>query len=385
MKKLLVLFILFFNIFPVFAEMKTSTWKTLKTEVNLVDKKTDIIYTYYYWDGCGHCIKVDKFLKEHDWYNKLNIKKFEVFQNKENAKKMLKDSEELWVKLNWITTPFIIAKSNYWNKILRWDREAMIHFSKVLNWETIVLNDYLKTDKLTKEEKKFDSMKFLFVLILAAIWDSINPCAFAVMFILLSSILRQHKSRKKVLFSGFMFILAIFISYLAIWKWLYSALASTSNTNTLKIWAWILWIIVWLANLKDYFWYWKYFRMEVPTSWRPKMKKIIKWITSPFWAFFIWFIVSLFLLPCTSWPYIAVLWYLSWDSNVSVTLGNIYLIIYNLIFIIPMVIITILVAFWVKNIWELKEYKELNVEKIHLVTWIIMLLLWIYILYDVLI
>ena len=36
-----------------------------------------------------------------------------------------------------------------------------------------------------------------------------------------------------------------------------------------------------------------------------------------------------------------------------------------------------------KDIAELKEMKELNVEKMHLVTWIIMLALWIYVLYDV--
>ena len=61
----------------------------------------------------------------------------------------------------------------------------------------------------------------------------------------------------------------------------------------------------------------------------------------------------------------------------------IYLLVYNIIFIIPMFIIMYLVAFGVKDIAELKEMKELNVEKMHLVTWIIMLALWIYVLYDV--
>lgn len=228
-----------------------------------------------------------------------------------------------------------------------------------------------------------ERLGFFAIIFPAAIGDSINPCAFAVMFILLSSILRQHKSRKKVLLAGFMFILAIFISYLAIWKWLYHALASTTNTNALKIWAWVLWILVWLANLKDYFWYGKYFKMEVPDAWRPKMKKLIKGITSPIWAFFIGFLISLFLLPCTSWPYIAILWYLSWETDVPIFWANIYLVVYNLIFIVPMVVIAFLVAFGVKDLGELKEYKELNVEKIHLITWVIMLLLWIYILYDV--
>jgi cytochrome c biogenesis protein CcdA len=49
----------------------------------------------------------------------------------------------------------------------------------------------------------------------AALSDSINPCAFAVMLLLLSAILSKHKSRRKTLLSGVLFVLAVFISYLA--------------------------------------------------------------------------------------------------------------------------------------------------------------------------
>ena len=227
-------------------------------------------------------------------------------------------------------------------------------------------------------------MLFFLILVPAAIWDSINPCEFAIMFILLQTVLRNQKSRGRVILVGLSFILSIFLSYFLMWLWLYTALTSISwATETLKIIAWILWIVIWLANLKDYFWYWKYFKMEVPNSWRPKMRKIIKWITSPIWAFWIWILISLFLLPCTSWPYITIIGLLSSESEQINLWCYIYLLVYNIIFIIPMFIIMYLVAFGVKDIAELKEMKELNVEKMHLVTWIIMLALWIYVLYDV--
>jgi cytochrome c biogenesis protein CcdA len=47
--------------------------------------------------------------------------------------------------------------------------------------------------------------------------------------------------------------------------------------------------------------------MEVPLAWRPAMHKIIKKATSPIGAFIVGFVVSLFLLPCTSGPYITIL------------------------------------------------------------------------------
>ncbi len=229
-----------------------------------------------------------------------------------------------------------------------------------------------------------ERMKFFLILVPAAIWDSINPCAFAVMFILLWAILKKQWDRKQVVYAGVLFILAIFISYMAMWLWLYQALATSTNTFYLKLVVWIIWILIWLANLKDYFWYWKWFKMEVPDAWRPKMRKIIKAVVSPWWAFGIWFIISLFLLPCTSGPYITVLWYLAAESSSINTWGYIYILIYNLIFIVPMIVIMIMIAFGYKDISELKEYKELNVEKLHLITWVIMLGLWIYILSDIL-
>jgi cytochrome c biogenesis protein CcdA len=114
------------------------------------------------------------------------------------------------------------------------------------------------------------------------------------------------------------------------------------------------------------------------------MYKIIKSILTPWGAFGIGFIISLFLLPCTSGPYITILWYLASESSQINTWWYVYILIYNIIFIIPMIIIAIMIAFGYKSVWELKEYKELNVEKLHLVTWVIMLILWIYILSDIL-
>lgn len=230
-----------------------------------------------------------------------------------------------------------------------------------------------------------DRLKFFWILVPAAIWDSINPCAFAVMFILLSSILKEQWNKKTVILAWALFTLSVFISYVAMWFWLYKALASTSSIFYLKLIVWILGVLIWLANLKDYFWYWKLFKMEVPDSWRPNMRKVLKKVVSPMWAFFVWFLISLFLLPCSSGPYLVVLWYLASESASITTWWYLYILIYNIIFIIPMIIITLLIWLWYKNIWEMSEYKELNVEKLHLITWVIMLLLWIYILFDILV
>jgi hypothetical protein len=50
-----------------------------------------------------------------------------------------------------------------------------------------------------KENKSFWS--FFLLLLPAALSDSINPCAFAVLFILLSSILSKFQSRRKAIYA----------------------------------------------------------------------------------------------------------------------------------------------------------------------------------------
>ena len=234
-----------------------------------------------------------------------------------------------------------------------------------------------------KSDSLFWRLSFFLILIPSAIADSINPCEFAVMFILLNSVMKWQQSNKKVIAVWIAFILAVFLSYFLMWLGLYNALTYIPWwTDVVKLIAWILWVLVWLASLKDYFWYWKLFKFEVPDSWRPKMKKLIRKITSPTWGFLIWILISLFLLPCTSGPYITILWYLSSESSSLSTWWYIYLFIYNIIFILPMIAILMIVLLWARDVWELQEMKEIHVEKLHLITWIVMLLLSAYIFYD---
>tara|TARA_Y100001960_G_C14463651_1_gene723325 strand:+ start:25 stop:306 length:282 start_codon:yes stop_codon:yes gene_type:complete len=87
---------------------------------------------------------------------------------------------------------------------------------------------------LVKSDNFMDNIGFLAFLIPAAAGDSINPCAFAVMIILLSSILKQHKSRKKVIIAGLMFILAIFLSYVAMGFALYETLAGSFDPRYIQ-------------------------------------------------------------------------------------------------------------------------------------------------------
>ena len=85
--------------------------------------------------------------------------------------------------------------------------------------------------------------------------DSINPCAFAVMLLLLSTIFSKSKSRKKTIAAGLLFSLAIFLSYLLIGMGFYKVLGYAEVTTAFKRIVGIVGLLIEGANIKDYFRY----------------------------------------------------------------------------------------------------------------------------------
>ncbi len=210
------------------------------------------------------------------------------------------------------------------------------------------------------------------VVIGAAIVDAINPCAFAVLILLMTAILSTGK-RKRALLAGFTFSAAIYISYFLMGLGLFSALQASGLTRTFYIVVTMLAFIVGIMNVKDYFWYGKGILMEVPISWRPRMKKLITGITSIPGALVVGFIVSLFLLPCTSGPYIVILGLLA--KQATQLAGILYLLLYNLIFISPMIAITLIVYNGLSTTERLERLRQRRLRLLHLIAGIIMILI----------
>lgn len=224
---------------------------------------------------------------------------------------------------------------------------------------------------------------FVAILAPAALADSINPCAFAVMLLLLSSILSKSKSPKKVFFSWLLFILAIFICYFLMGLGVLKVLGGFYSVIRLKIIVAAVWVLVALWNIKDYFFYEQGFLMEMPHSFKIRAQKVLAKVSSPFGAFIVWILVSLLLLPCSSGPYLTILGYLSSQDVGQYGWGMFYLFLYNLIFVSPLFVICILVTFWYTSVEKLAKLRKENIRILHLLIWLLMLTLSAYLIYDV--
>jgi len=212
-----------------------------------------------------------------------------------------------------------------------------------------------------------------------AIVDAINPCEFAVMALVLMSILLANpQNRKKVLYGGLAFTLAVFIMYFlygSLMVQFFSRLIPITGKFSLYVFKGfgLFAIILGLLNIKDYLNYKPgSLATEMPLSFRPRMRALVTKITGVRGAFIIGLFVSIFLTPCTMGPYIIASAKLSGMSFLA-TLP--YLLIYNLIFILPMIAITLIIYLGVTEIEKVSGWRERNIKKLHLAEGIILILL----------
>ncbi len=302
---------------------------------------------FFYGQGCSHCQKVEDYFKDQNILEQYPVIEKDIYQDRNSALLFNALMEKFDVPQTQRGVPTVVMG----DKFFIGDQPIINNFK--LEADKFLLKSVIQSssqEDLLKVPKTNDSLTWLLV-VSASLVDAINPCAFAVLIILMTTILSAGKPLT-ALKTGLAFASSVFISYFLMGLGLYKTLQLTNLSGLFtKIIGWLA-IFLGLFNLKDYFWYGKGFLMEVPLSWRPKMKSFINSIVSPTGAFFIGFVISLFLLPCTSGPYIVILGMLADKTTQAKAIS--YLLAYNLVFISPMILLTLAV------------YKGLSPKKIEI-------------------
>ena len=209
-------------------------------------------------------------------------------------------------------------------------------------------------------------------VLLAAAADSVNPCTFAVLVLLLGTLIVAGR-KGKTLQIGIAFILTIYVAYVLMGIGIFSAIQSAGVQRPFMIGVSILAILVGLWNMKDYFAYGKWFSIEVPSRWKPLLTRLTSSVVSIPGAIVVGLLDSFLLLPCTSGPYIAILALLS--KTTSRATGMAYLLLYNVIFVLPLIGIMLAVYFGVTTTARAERWRSARLGKLHLITGAIMVLI----------
>ncbi len=199
------------------------------------------------------------------------------------------------------------------------------------------------------------------IVIGASLIDGINPCAFGVLIFMLAYLAKTAK-RSLMLVNGLVYIFFVFLTYLSAGLVLLPIIRSLAGFSVVSYY--IIATIVGIAGLlevKDYFWYGKGPTLKIFPSETKRIEKYAKRVGgSPFAAAFMGIFVALVELPCTGAVYLAVLALMSLSGA---TMSNVtLLIIYNIIFVLPLVFILIFVyrgVHWMRFEKWRKKHREL--------------------------
>lgn len=180
------------------------------------------------------------------------------------------------------------------------------------------------------------------IIIGLALVDSINPCVIGVLLVMLTVLLKTG-DKSKVLKNGIAYVVGVYATYLIGGLTLLSIFNAVRGivaiSQMLYLVVGVFVIIAGILEIKDYFWYGRWFSLAIPKSFIGYVEeKVNTTNTSMFAAFFFGSVITLVELPCTGAPYLAILAKMS-QGGANFVSGLPLLLLYNLVFVIPLIAI----------------------------------------------
>jgi len=225
-------------------------------------------------------------------------------------------------------------------------------------WEKVT-QEALKSgeQRIVERFKKFS----LSAVLIAGFIDGINPCAFATIIFLVSYLTFIGKKSREILFYGIIFTLGVFIAYLLAGMGLMAGLRQLSGFPmitkgiylVIAIFAFVLGII----SLYDYILFRRgkmaEFKLQLPASFKKRVHKIIREGTRSQSAgylgtFALGFVIAATEVICTGQVYLPTIGYIMTIPKLRVH-AFFNLVLYNIMFIIPLVAIFVAVFFGVTS------------------------------------
>ncbi len=301
------------------------------------DSNTSKIQLYFFYtQTCTHCLNVDGYINHYllPKYPSLNVTRLETDIGKNQIYLQALCKYYSIPRAN-CTTPMVFIGDKYLFGDGPIQKNLEDEVGKCLSRDC--------GDPLSNADIKItpaDIEPPLYLIILAAVVDSINPCAFAVMIFLLAYI-TAIGAKARTLRIGLAYIAAVYVTYFLAGVGILTTIKSFEVVMVVYVVMAVLAILAGLVNIKDFFFYGKWFSLEIPAKYKPMIEGYVYRASMPA-AIALGILVSLVELPCTGGVYFAILSMLALGSTQTAILD---LLLYNLVFVLPLFIILILFNF----------------------------------------
>ena len=370
---------------------------------------------FFYGKGCPHCAEEKTFLQSlKEKYPELEVHEFEVYNNQENKEQFEKISQKFNTISSGVPMTFINGKAfagfAEGNAIIYHPSyKAYIGYSGAIEnaikecieiegcdcpGEDVIIEEpsdinqtdgYVPVTPITEQiitipiigEISLGTSLTLLGAVLGFVDGALNPCALSVIFFLFAYLM-SIGSRKKSLTLGLVYALTVFIVYFLFMYGILNVILITGYISIIKFIAGIVIIIAGIIELKDFFWYGKGFSLEIPKFAKPSIERLIKVATIPS-ALLLGLLVSLVEIPCAGifpFIYITVLG----ERVISPAASLIYLLWYNVFFVVPLIFITLIFYFGLVKVEEAEKKRLKSRKYMRLLAGLIMIILGIWML-----
>jgi cytochrome c-type biogenesis protein len=175
----------------------------------------------------------------------------------------------------------------------------------------------------------------------AALIDSVNPCAFSILLLTVAFLLSIGKLRSNVLQIGSAYIAGLFVVYLLIGLGLLQTLHIFDTPHFMANVGAVLLVVLGLINIVNEFVPAFPVKLAIPHGAHKKMAVLMERGSIPA-AVALGGLVGVCEFPCTGGPYLMVLGLLHDQTSYYTGVG--YLLMYNVLFVSPLVLILLLAS-----------------------------------------
>ncbi|MCK9631518.1 MAG: hypothetical protein M0R30_07725 [Methanoregula sp.] len=179
------------------------------------------------------------------------------------------------------------------------------------------------------------------MVVVPALVDSLNPCALSVLIFLLISI-AAAANRRRILVIGGSYIAAVFLFHLLMGVGIFSFVSFSGFSKVFSLLGATLAVVLGVITLSDVIRDRETFFLSVPESGKGLMSRYIR-IASVSAAFILGILAGLLGFSCTGGIYISILAMMS--QSMTMSAGLPWLLLYNIIFVLPLVLVTLLAAY----------------------------------------
>ena len=295
---------------------------------------------YFYGDGCSHCEKVKPLLTALETrYPELRLTRLEIYNSAENRQRFLEMSKKYGVAnpgvpLIFIGNSALLGDIEITN---RFESEILIEKQQLLSCNGTAQPVAPARDPSCTQESSFS----LPLVIFAAIVDSANPCGLSVLVFLLIP-MAAAGSRKRILLVGGAYIIAMFVFHLLVGIGLFSVISFSGLSREFALIGGAVALLLGLITIADVLRNKETFVLSIPESQKGRLGNYIRLASLPA-AFVLGILAGILGFSCTGGIYISILGLMG--REMTVMSGLPWLVLYNLVYVLPLILITLLVAY----------------------------------------